>query len=126
MLLLDVATTEASFCEGTVTIWRLLGYVVLVIKIVIPIILIVLGMLDLGKAVVSNDDKAINKSVTTLTKRFVAAIIIFFIPSLVNTVFNILVGINLGNSASTCVTCLTKPGEAICKNTNDPFDLTGN
>ena len=48
-----------NFCAETSNIWRTVGYFLLVFKIVIPIILIILGMVDLGKAVISSDDKII-------------------------------------------------------------------
>ena len=52
-----------NFCASTANIWQLIGYVLLVFKIVIPILLIVFGMLDLGKAVVASKDDEIKKSI---------------------------------------------------------------
>ena len=101
----------AGFCSDTASIWRLVGYVVVIIKIVIPLLLIVLGMVDLGKAVISNEDKAINKSVTKLIQRFIAAVVVFFVPSIVNAVFNA-IGM-WGNDSTTkddyltCENCIT-------------------
>lgn len=99
-----------GFCADTANIWQLLGYVVTIIKIVIPLVLIILGMLDLGKAVISNDDKAINGAVTKLVKRFVAAIVMFFVPTIVSGVFGVISNINLNNKDEdvyVCVQCLT-------------------
>ena len=97
-----------SFCADTANIWNLVGYVVTIFKIVIPLILIVLGMIDLGKAVVSSDEKAINKAVGTLIKRFVAAVVVFFIPTIVNALFG-LIGIVNNDDADylICVKCVT-------------------
>lgn len=104
LFLLDAST----FCSDTAGIWGVLGWVVVILKIVIPLILIVLGMIDLGKAVVSSDEKAINKSVTTLVKRFIAAIVIFFIPTIVSALFNAVVGINItADDFNLCVQCVT-------------------
>ncbi len=109
MLLLDAI----GFCAKTANIWKVLGYVVLVIKIVIPIILIVLGMVDLGKAVVSSDDKAMNKSVSSLLKRFIAAIVVFFIPTIVSAIFNVISLMNEDEQKdyNTCVQCVTNVSE---------------
>ena len=97
----------ADFCRDTARIWGIIGYIVLVLKIVIPIALIVLGMIDLGKAVISSDEKAINKSVGTLVKRFVAAVIVFFVPTIVSAVFNLVTSINLSASKyDQCVKCV--------------------
>lgn len=101
-----------GFCSQTANIWQVLGYVVMIFKIVIPLLLIVLGMVDLGKAVVSSDDKAISKSVSMLIKRFIAAIIVFFIPTIVSALFNALSIMSSEEQAdyNTCVQCVTNVG----------------
>lgn len=98
-----------GFCSDTANVWNLLGYIVTVIKIVIPLILIILGMVDLGKAVVSSDDKAISKSVSALIKRFIAAVVMFFIPTIVSALFNALSLMNANDQAdyNICVQCVT-------------------
>ena len=83
-----LGATAAEFCADTAGIWGLLGWVVFILKIVIPLILIVLGMIDLGKAVVESDDKAINTAVNTLLHRFIAAVIVFFIPTIIPALFH--------------------------------------
>ena len=102
MLLLDGVS---QFCRDTAGIWKIFGYIVLVFKIVIPLLLIVFGMVDLGKAVVSSDDKAISKAVSSLIKRFIAAVVLFFVPTLVNALFNV-IGITTGMD-TTCIDCVT-------------------
>ena len=101
-----------TFCRETANLWQILGYVVMILKIAIPLILIVMGMIDLGKAVVSSDEKAINKSVGSLVKRFVAAVVVFFIPTIVSAIFNILglVNTSKGSDYNVCVQCVTNVG----------------
>lgn len=101
-----------TFCQDTANIWRIVGYIVLILKIAVPVLLIVLGMIDLGKAVISSDDKAISNSVKTLSKRFIAAVIIFFVPSIVSAVFKMVTGTAItetgkDNDANICVQCVT-------------------
>lgn len=98
-----------EFCASTANIWYVVGLVVLIIKIVIPLLLIILGMVDLGKAVVSSDDKAISKSVSSLVKRFIAAVVVFFIPTIVSALFNALSLMSEQDQAdyNKCVQCVT-------------------
>ena len=98
-----------TFCRETANLWGILGYVVLVLKIVIPLILIVLGMVDLGKAVVSSDDKAISKSVSTLIKRFIAAVVVFFIPTIITAIFSAvqLIDTDPNKDYYVCLQCVT-------------------
>ena len=95
------------FCEQTANIWQILGYIVVVFKIVIPLLLIVFGMVDLGKAVVSSDEKAISKAVGTLVKRFIAAVVVFFVPTLVSALFNALGLISNKSDYNICIQCVT-------------------
>lgn len=131
MLLGDVST----FCASTANIWQIVGYIVLILKIGIPIILIVLGMVDLGKAVISSDDKAISKAVGTLTKRFIAAVIIFFVPSIVSAVFKMVTGTAInatGSDTNICVQCVTnvsgviKDGKTCADYAKDAMNNVGN
>ena len=98
-----------NFCGETSNIWRTVGYFLLIFKIVIPLILIILGMVDLGKAVISSDDKAISKAAKSLLMRIIAAICIFFIPTIVSFVINLVDG-TLGANYEICANCISNPG----------------
>lgn len=80
---------------------------VTLIKIFIPIILIVFGMLDMGKAVLSNDEKVMKESQQRLIKRILYAVLVFLIVSLVQIVFGIVgkADSESGNTATTCINC---------------------
>lgn len=60
------------------------------IQIGIPIILIILGMLDLGKAVVASKEDEIKSAQKMLIKRCIYAVAIFFVVLIVQVVFGLL------------------------------------
>ena len=64
----------------------IISAIVLLIKIAVPVLLIIFGMLDLGKAVVAAKEDEIKKGQQTFVKRLVTAIIIFFVVQLVQIV----------------------------------------
>ena len=67
-------------CNGLGPIIALIKYGVMpIIQIGIPIILVVMGSIDLGKAVLSSDDKEIKAATGRLIKRVIAAIAVFFV-----------------------------------------------
>ncbi len=68
---------------------KLINDIMNVIRIAVPILLIVLGIVDFTKAVFSGDDKAMSKAQSTFIKRIVAAVIVFLVPIFVNLVLNI-------------------------------------
>lgn len=57
-----------------------------IIYIGIPILLILFGTIDLGKAVMANDDKAIKTATSSLIKRAIAALAVFLVSMLVTVV----------------------------------------
>ena len=73
-----------------------LKIIVIIIKIAVPIILVVLAMIDLFKAVIASDDKEKKKAVKLLIKRVIYSLLIFFVPTIVNTLM-ITIG-NMGES----------------------------
>ena len=61
-----------------------------IIQLGIPIVLIVFGTIDLGRAVISSEDKQVKEAQSRLIKRFIYAILVFFVTTLVSVVMNII------------------------------------
>ena len=90
-----------DLCEPVLPFIRLIkNGLIPIIQIGIPIILIVLGMFDLGKAVVASKEDEIKSAQKLLIKRVIYAIAIFFVVFLVQAVFNIVAGTQKGNDAA--------------------------
>ena len=85
-----------------------------IIKFGVPVILIVFGMLDLGKAVIAQKDDEIKKGQATFMKRFVAAIMVFLVIAIVQTVFGLFIK---EENAMSCVGCFTNA--STCKEYNE-------
>lgn len=77
-----------TFCGNLQGLLTLIGYVITAFKIVIPMLLIVFGMMDVGKAVVGSKDDEIKKSLKSFAMRAMAAVVIFFIPSIVGLIMS--------------------------------------
>ena len=99
---------------GIMNAMKIIGYIIFVVKIIVPLILIVLGMMDFTKAVTSSDDNALRKALEALIRRFIAAIAVFFLPGLLLT----LVGMAVeggdeytadGQTYGKCTACLNDP-----------------
>lgn len=60
-----------------------------IVQIGIPIILVVLGTIDLGKAVIASDDKKIKEAQSMLIKRAIYAVAIFFVTTIVTVLMSI-------------------------------------
>lgn len=86
--------------ESIANITRL---IITIIQIAVPILLIIWGMLDLGKAVMAQKDDEIKKGQQTFIKRLIAAAIVFFVITIVGLVVK-LVGGSEG-SVMDCASC---------------------
>ncbi len=82
--------------------------VVTIIKILIPIALIVWGLLDLGKAVMANEEKEMKEAQGKFIKRCLYAVLVFFVVAVVQFVFKTLAKADEGdeNKASNATTCI--------------------
>jgi surface polysaccharide O-acyltransferase-like enzyme len=105
------AEITANFCAKSASIWQIVGYLFFILKVIIPLIIIILGMIDFAQAVIANDDKTIAEKSIRLIKRIIIGVVIFFIPTLVRVIFFMLPMFNqdMKNDTGNCITCLTSP-----------------
>lgn len=109
---------DPSFCTDLAPIWQIVGWVLWVFKIAIPIIIIIFGMIDLGKAVVASKDDEIKKSVKSLVMRAIAGVIIFFIPTIIGAIFSLVAEFGSDEykgEYDKCKACITDPGDTECQ-----------
>jgi uncharacterized membrane protein YjgN (DUF898 family) len=104
-----------GFCTKAGSIMQIVGYVLLVIKIVVPILIIILGSIDLAKAVTSGEEKDVKENATKLFKRILIGMVIFFLPSIVRALYFSLTQDNdnsgFKNDVSKCIVCITSPSQ---------------
>lgn len=103
-VLLDLEYT----CGGTNLIFSgtfpyMVSTAITIIKIAVPVLLIIFGMLDLGKAVVAAKEDEIKKGQQTFIKRAVAAVIVFFVIQIVQIIVRFVSGND--QSVAGCFNC---------------------
>lgn len=107
MFLLDVQP-----CTGLRDVWQLIGYILLIFKIAIPVLIIIFGAIDFGKAVVASKPDEIKNAGKSLMFRALAGILVFFVPTLVGFIFTLVGEWNsLQEQYKVCQVCITSPGE---------------
>ncbi len=115
--------TADSFCNiSTVRgAFRTVGWVIYFIKIIIPIVIIVFGSIDFGKAIIASKDDEIKKAGRSLMLRAVAGIIIFFIPTIISFGVDLIGGKRLydeenkyRDSFGFCTHCMLNPLDDSC------------
>lgn len=119
MLLLDFET----FCSDSALVWQVVGWILMIFKIIIPLLLIILGAIDFGKAVVAGKDDEVKKSAKTFAMRAVAAAIIFLIPAIVRMVFNWVMDFTGSDlDYEVCSQCVVSPSKC---DTSGAVDFSG-
>ena len=78
----------------------LLRLVYKAIQIGVPIILIIVGMFDMGKAITQQEEDEIKKAQNLLVKKAIAAALVFLMFSLVSLVVSI---VNIDSDSWNCV-----------------------
>lgn len=98
---------DASTNPQLVAGFRLVGIFLTIVKIIVPIILIVMGSIDMSKAVISKENGAIQKQLVVFLKRAIAGILIFFAPTIVLSIFHLVDGMdNFESTYKTCLDCM--------------------
>ena len=117
MVHLVIGQETSGFCASSANIWQTVGYVLMVFKIVIPILLIIFGMIDLGKAVIASKDDEIKKATKSLAMRAISAVVIFFIPTLIQVVMSIVGSFgDVQDDFNVCKACISNPMDSDCEN----------
>ena len=102
-----------TLCEELEPVLRIVGIAIFIIKVVVPIMLIIVGMLDMAKAVTEKDENKIKDAQHKLIKKAIAAVLVFLVVTIVGVLMN-LIG---AEDYKKCTKCITKPWN--CKNSTD-------
>ena len=84
---------------------RLISYFILLLKTATPIILIIMGMVQIIKAIASSNEDEIKKAKGSLIKKIIAAVLVFFSISIVQFVVDQVVDDDESGSVAACMDC---------------------
>ncbi len=87
-------------------LWNVVGTVINIIWIGVPILLIILGSIDLGKAVISSKEDEVKKAKKALLNRIIYAVLVFCVVWIVGIVMDAISSIGIeGTDTTTWRTC---------------------
>lgn len=107
-LLDDINYIGDNFCETkeVLSVIRMIGYILLIAKLVAPIIIIVLGTIKFYNSIKEGTSDSTLKNAKSLIVRVFVGIFIFFLPTLIHAVlYNF-----IPDDSKNCEMCLLKPG----------------
>ena len=78
--------------------------VITIIKIAVPVLLVIFGMIDLFKGIMAQKEDEIKKGQSIFVKRIIAAVLVFFVISIVQFVVSLVADDKNGNIMN-CANC---------------------
>lgn len=117
-------SSKIHFCEypGTLRALKIVGIVIILLKIAAPLILTYSGISDLVKVVISGKQEDLTGTAVKLFKKIIAGLIIFVIPSIVNYAFTELIEVD-NSSFDNCTTCIFNIGECTIPETDPDIQI---
>lgn len=87
-----LADAEVSCGKGStlVNVIAIVRLVMNIICIAVPIIMILMGTIDLFKAVTAGKDEDIKKKQKALITRIIAGVLVFLVPTIVSVIMNLI------------------------------------
>lgn len=109
----ELEVKDVDMClpgSTTLLVFQIIGYIITIIKILVPIILIILGSIDLAKASISGDEKALKDATVQFAKRVLIGLTIFFIPTILDFFLGLVNGVNeTAKKYKGCTDCILNP-----------------
>mgnify|MGYP004561849751 FL=1 len=93
---LDIITENTTMCGGIAVpneLFNVVALIIRIIKIVVPVLLIIWGMLDFAKSVIAKSEDDVKKYRKAFIQRLVSGILVFLIVVIVQLVVNLLAGV---------------------------------
>lgn len=107
---------DVDICEPgskSLKVFQVIGYFLLIAKIIAPIILIILGSITFGKAALSNDEKAVMDAAVMFGKKVLIGLIIFFVPTVLDYGLSLVSGVsNTMQKFEPCTACILSPNDS--------------
>lgn len=105
----------SDICEdsaNTLKVIRFIGYLLVIVKILIPIGLIATGIISFSKAIIAGNEDTMKSTITSFAWKIVIAIIVFILPTVINFVIAKIDGASDGTEDyANCRNCIFNPKE---------------
>lgn len=117
-------SAKLSFCEyaGVRRAFKIAGLIINMVKIIVPLIIIITGMIGFAKPIISGKTEDITANAMTLVKKVIAGLVIFLLPGICDYAFSLIPNYD-NSSMAACTTCLLDVNGCTIP-TSDPVTYT--
>ena len=103
-----------EICENTIRVWKYIGLLLLVLKITVGILVIVTSTMTVVNVVAKGTAEEMIKAMISIAKKIAAAILVFFVPTIVTTSTNLLTQTQSSDEFAACEACVKEPQGETC------------
>lgn len=89
-------TANSTLCDGVLIpneFFYLSSTAITLIKVAVPILLVIFGMIDFGKSIVAKKEDDVKKYQKAFVSRVISAVVVFLIVFIVQLIVNIISGV---------------------------------
>ncbi len=113
-LLLDDTHIGDNVCSesNVLKALQVVGYIIFIAKFAVPLIIMVVGSVDIAKSIMDGTQEAVSKHVKAIALRLVLGVFIFFIPSIINVILAATPQFDdINGEYTSCKDCMLTPFE---------------
>lgn len=108
-----------TFCKDISPVLKMIGELLNLFKISLPLILITLCIVDIGKATLSNKPANVKTNIKNCVKKLAVSLIVFFIPMICMIIFGFVDRFRImiedsGIDYDVCYNCMFNPKSSTC------------
>ena len=111
----ELEVKDVNICQpdsSSLKVFQVIGYLLIIAKIIVPIILIILGSITFAKAALSNDEKSTKDAAGMLGKKIIIGLTIFFIPGILDFGLSLVSGVSgTMQKFENCTNCIFNPDD---------------
>ncbi len=105
---LNIASCDSAIGSSTIIdskIPEMVHSIVTIIKVAVPILLVILGMIDLVKGVVAQKEDDMKKGRSMFIKRLISGVLVFFVFTIVQLIISFVADASKNPGIMDCVSC---------------------
>lgn len=117
-------SAKLAFCDyaGVRRAFKIAGLIIDIVKIVVPLLVIITGMIGFAKPIISGKTEDITANAMILLKKVIAGLVIFLLPGICDYAFSLIPNYD-DSSIAACTTCLLDVNGCTIP-TTDPITYT--
>lgn len=103
-----ISSCDVAFGSEAIIDYKIphtISLIVKAIRVIVPVILVLLGMIDLVKGITAGKEDEIKKGQSTFIKRLIAAALVFFVFVIVQLLVSLVADSNDKQGISDCMNC---------------------